>query len=149
MPKPIPVIPGVRLLWKYLLNAVSRSNSETTVSLGFGLPRQTKRPPVCESGLDDCRGLRDWLVERDGFEPSRPFISALQRAHERAEPKAARLTERLWAAACAILKSGASQFRISRIDPPPPRTLDLWISGTLAGQDVLPSQELRRRSRRL
>jgi hypothetical protein len=54
--------------------------------------------------------------------------------------KAARLIERLWAAAYAILKSGASQFRVSRIDPPPPRTLDLWISGTLAGQDVLPSQ---------
>ena len=28
MPKPIPVIPGVRLLSKYLLNAVLRSNSE-------------------------------------------------------------------------------------------------------------------------
>ena len=82
----------------------------------------------------------DSLAERDGFEPSRPFISALQRAHERAEPKASRLIERLWAAAYVILKSGASQFRISRIDPPPPRTLDLWISVTLAGQDALPKQ---------
>jgi hypothetical protein len=54
--------------------------------------------------------------------------------------KTARLIERLWAAAYAILKSGASQFRISGIDPPPLRTLDLWISGPLAGQDVLPSQ---------
>ena len=85
----------------------------------------------------------DSLAERDGFEPSRPFISALQRAPERAEPKASRLIERLWAAAYAILKSGASQFRISRIDPPPPRTLDLWISVTLAGQDALPRQGAR------
>jgi hypothetical protein len=90
-----------------------------------------------EAGL---QAEKDSMAERDGFEPSRPFISALQRAPERAEPKAARLIERLWAAACAILKSGASQFRISRIDPLPPRTLDLWISGTLAGHDVLPIQ---------
>ena len=80
------------------------------------------------------------MAERDGFEPSRPFISALQQAHERAEPKTARLIERQWAAAYAILKSGPSQFRISGVDPPPLRTLDLWIPGTLAGQDVLPSQ---------
>jgi hypothetical protein len=46
------------------------------------------------------------------------------------------LIERLWAAVYAILKSGASQFRISGIDPPPPRTLDLLISGTLARQVI-------------
>src|SRR5208282_5993183 len=39
----------------------------------------------------------DSLAERDGFEPSRPFISALQRAPERSEPKASHLIERLWA----------------------------------------------------
>ena len=83
----------------------------------------------------------DWLAERDGFEPSRPFISALQRAHERAETKASRLIERLWAAADAILKSGASQFRIrAGLIHPLLGRWTLWIFGTLAGQDVLPSQ---------
>src|SRR6266446_10170666 len=84
--------------------------------------------------------MPDCVAERGGFEPSRPFISALQRAHERAEPKAARLIERLWAAAYAILKSGASQFRITGLIHP---LLGRWtcgFSGTLAGQDVLPSQ---------
>ena len=36
----------LRLSMQIAEAAVSRSNSETTASLGLGFPRQTKRPPV-------------------------------------------------------------------------------------------------------